>query len=104
MSTRKALIAAGRKSIEPSEAQLIEAGKLYLRDTIKKALETAGFDAVGFEVKLKNGEEFTVVSETNPRLDSIPASEVASVRPRSTASAGAKGSHKGIRYAFVTGV
>lgn len=89
MSTRNALINAGRKAIEPSEEQLIEAGKKYLRGVIKDALATAGFDAVGFEVSLTNGETFTIASDTNPRLDTVRASEVASVRPRSAASAAA---------------
>jgi hypothetical protein len=67
---------------------LVEAGKATLSGLIRKTLTDAGItEAVGFEVKLKNGEEFTILSESNPRM-STPAAEVASVTPRQSARAG----------------
>lgn len=83
-NTREALAKLGAAN---SDA-LVEAGKNTLRQKIAQTLREAGItEAVGFEVKLKNGEEFTILSDSNPRM-STPAAEVASVRPRQSARAG----------------
>lgn len=85
-TTRNALKALGSQN---EEAQ-IEAGKVTLRNKIAQVLRESGLtEAVGFEVKLKNGEEFTILSESNPRM-ATPASEVASVTPRQSARAGSE--------------
>lgn len=83
-NTRSALANLGAQNSDV----LVEAGKATLRDKIAQVLRDSGItEAVGFEVKLTNGEEFTIVSESNPRM-STPATEVASVRPRPSARAG----------------
>lgn len=82
--TRDALTQLGSAN---SDA-LVEAGKVTLRNLIAETLRKAGItEAIGFEVKLKNGEEFTILSENSPRM-ATSASEVESVRPRQSARAG----------------
>lgn len=84
-STRNALVELGKSA---SEEQLIEAGKKVLRDGIREYLASKGLsEAVGFEVKLKNGEEFTVLSDENPKLDT-DMEEVASIDVKQSAKAG----------------
>lgn len=86
-NTRQALANLGAQN---SDA-LVQAGLQTLKDVIRKALNDSGIEeAVGFEVKLTNGEEFTVLSEANPRM-STPAADVASVTPRQSARAGLTG-------------
>lgn len=84
--TRDVLKELGKSKI--SEQTLVEAGQQVLRDGIKKYLQTQGItEAVGFEVTLKNGETFTILSDENPRAGT-PMTEVASIQPRQSAKAG----------------
>lgn len=89
MANKQALADLGRANM--NEDALVEVGINTLRDRIADTLKKAGLsEATGFEVKLTNGQEFTILSPSNPRLDSIPAREVAGVTPRSSASAGSQ--------------
>lgn len=86
--TRDALKTIGARSM--NEETLVEAGKNTIRDLIAKTLRDAGVeDAVGFELKLVNGETITINSDRNPALDR-PASDVArdGVAIRQSARAG----------------
>lgn len=84
-NTREILRDLGTRS---SEDVLVEAGKKVLRDGIKEYLAEKGIsDAVGFEIKLKNGEEFTILSEENPR-SATPMDQVESINARQSAKGG----------------
>ena len=73
---------------QQSEEQLVEAGKKVLRDGVREFLASKGLtEAVGFEITLKNGEQFTILSDENPRM-STPMSEVQDIQPRQSAKAG----------------
>lgn len=86
-NTRNVLKELGSASID--EAALVEAGKKVLRDGIREFLASKGLsEAVGFEVTLKNGENFTVLSDENPRMHT-PMSEVQSIDVKQSAKAGA---------------
>lgn len=87
MGTRNVLKELGQSSID--ENTLVEAGKKVLRDGIREFLSSKGLtEAVGFEVTLKNGEQFTVLSDENPRM-ATPMSEVKSIDAKQSAKAGA---------------
>lgn len=90
-NTRRNLADIGRKSLT-SEDALVEAGKKTIRDVVTEALRKAGVeDAVGFDLKLVNGETISITSDKNPALDR-PAAEVSSdpgsVRIKNAARAG----------------
>lgn len=84
-NTRNALVELGKSA---NEETLIEAGKKVLRDGIREYLASKGLsEAVGFEVKLRNGEEFTVLSDENPKIET-PMDEVESINVKQSAKAG----------------
>ena|SRR5687767_11942336 len=90
-NTRRTLADIGRKQLQ-TEEQLIEAGKRTIRDVVKDALRKAGVeDAVGFDLRLVNGETISITSDNNPALDR-PAAEISpeagSVRMKQAARAG----------------
>jgi hypothetical protein len=90
-NTRQNLAEIGRKNLQSEEA-LVEAGKKTIRDAVTEALRKAGIqDAVGFDLKLVNGETISITSDKNPALDR-PAAEISndpgSVRIKTAARAG----------------
>lgn len=86
-NTRGSLAEVGRRALN-DEAQLIEAGKRTIRDVVQKALVDAGIEeAVGFELKLVNGETISITSDSNPALNR-PAEDVQEVNVRQSAKAG----------------
>lgn len=59
-----------------------------LRHEIDSLLTSRGIkSAVGFEVVTKAGDQFTVLSQTNPHLD-MPASEIETLQVKQSARAG----------------
>jgi hypothetical protein len=73
---------------QQSEEQLVEAGKKVLRDGVREFLASKGLtEAVGFEITLKNGEQFTILSDENPRM-TTPMDQVQNIQPRQSAKAG----------------
>lgn len=69
---------------------LQEIGARTVRDLLKQTLQQAGLaEAVGFELKLTNGSQVTVSSDSNPVLNE-PADTVADVKVRQSARAGFK--------------
>lgn len=86
MGTRNVLRELGEQSID--EQALVEAGQKVLRDGVKEYLASKGLtEAVGFVITLKNGEEFTILSDENPRM-STPMSEVENIDVKQSAKAG----------------
>ena len=86
MGTRNVLKELGQSSID--EQALVEAGQKILRDGVREYLASKGLtEAVGFVITLKNGEEFTILSDENPRM-STPMSEVAGIDVKQSAKAG----------------
>jgi hypothetical protein len=88
---RKNLAEIGQKSLQSEGAQ-VQAGIRTIRDVVKDALKAAGVeDAVGFDLKLLNGETISITSDSNPALDR-PAAEISpeagSVRMKQAARAG----------------
>jgi hypothetical protein len=68
--------------------QLAAVGAKTIRDAIAETLKAKGIeDAVGFELKLTNGETISITSDSNPALDR-PAAEVRSVDVKQSARAG----------------
>lgn len=85
--TRDVLIELGREARESDEV-LIEAGLKVLRDGIREFLSDRGLsEAVGFEVTLKNGQQFTVLSDENPRM-ATPMDQVENIEAKQSAKAG----------------
>ena len=69
---------------------LVAIGASTIRDRIKETLRESGIsEAVGFEVTLKNGESFTILSDDNPNMDRS-AAEVENVAIKQSARAGAR--------------
>lgn len=67
---------------------LEQIGAETIGSLLKKTLADAGVsEAVGFEVVLRNGGTHTILSDSNPILNS-PASEVSSVKIKQSADAG----------------
>lgn len=88
MATRDQLIEIGRDAIELDDQALINAGLKVLRDGIREYLSDKGLsEAVGFVVTLKNGEQFTVLSDENPKMET-PMDQVASIDAKQSAKAG----------------
>lgn len=85
--TREVLKELGRSAID--ETALLDAGQKVLRDGVREFLASKGLtEAVGFEIKLKNGEQFTILSEENPRM-ATPMSAVSDIQVRQSAKGGA---------------
>lgn len=85
-NTREALKKIGASNM--NDEALVEAGKNTIREKIAQTLRDAGIEeAVGFEVKLLNGETISITSDRNPALDR-PASDVAEVSVKQSARAG----------------
>lgn len=71
-----------------TETEELQRSARTLRDEIRRVLSAKGIsEAVGFEVTLKSGENFTILSDTNPRMDT-PAELVSSVQIKQAARAG----------------
>lgn len=84
--TRETLRELGQSAI--NDDVLVEAGKKVLRDGVREYLASKGLaEAVGFEITLKNGETFTILSDENPRM-STPLDQVEKIEPRQSAKAG----------------
>lgn len=67
---------------------LVELGKKTIRDRVQEALAASGIEnAVGFELKLVNGETISITSDENPNLNR-PAEEVSEVSVKQSAQAG----------------
>jgi len=87
-NTRETLKRIGASKM--NDQALVDKGKQTIRDVVASALRNAGVeDAVGFELKLVNGETISITSDSNPNLDR-PAAEVApgGVNIRQSARAG----------------
>lgn len=85
--TREVLKELGSQAID--ERALIAAGQKVLRDGVREYLASKGLtEAVGFEITLKNGEQFTILSDENPRM-ATPMAEVEKIEPKQSAKAGA---------------
>ena len=86
MGTRNVLRELGEQTID--EQALIDAGQKVLREGVKEYLASKGLtEAVGFVITLKNGEEFTILSDENPRM-TTPMGEVANIEVKQSAKAG----------------
>jgi hypothetical protein len=68
--------------------QLAAVGAKTIRDAIAETLKAKGIeDAVGFELKLTNGETISITSDGHPALDR-PAAEVSNLEVKQSARAG----------------
>ena len=84
-NTRDVLIELGRTD---NEEALVEAGKKVLREGIRDYLTERGLsEAVGCAITLKNGEQFTILSDENPKMDT-PMDQVAGIDVKQSAKAG----------------
>lgn len=84
--TREVLRELGSQAV--NEDTLVEAGKKVLRDGVREYLASKGLtEAVGFEITLKNGEQFTILSDENPRM-ATPMAEVQNIEVKQSAKAG----------------
>lgn len=83
---REVLKELGRTSVD--DDALVQAGQKVLRDGVKEFLASKGLtEAVGFVITLKNGEEFTILSDENPRM-TTPMEQVQNIEVKQSAKAG----------------
>lgn len=84
--TREVLRELGSSAV--NDDVLVEAGKKVLRDGVREYLASKGLaEAVGFEITLRNGESFTILSDENPKMDT-PMDEVENIEVKQSAKAG----------------
>lgn len=90
--TKENLKAIGQRALQSNPEALVDLGIKTIRDAVEAKLRELGVEnAVGFDLKLTNGETVAITSDRNPVLDQ-PASNVApgsdSIRVKQAARGG----------------